>query len=267
MSVPILDASAWREFRGKPANAGLNETTHLAKIADTSGKLHDCFVKLLPMDGPALLCEALGWLLARKSDVSCPAFGAIVLVPVDELRKCGPLPSKFDGMPLCPAWCSEIVAGKSVRQIHKMFYFIARKNCLRSKDARKIAAFDQWSDLRDRNFGNVIQSSKGGYVAIDHESLLHDLLWVPTGRGFEERSLMIEARKALSTADFQRFQVDMANAANGHAQALADAKADLADIIAKLIPDHAPAVTQAIVQTLDQRAQSGWLSNILGVIA
>jgi len=194
MSVSILDASAWREFRGKPANAGLNETTHLAKIADASGKLHDCFVKLLPMGGPALLCEALGWLLARKSDVSCQAFGAIVLVPVDELRKCAPLPSKFDAMALCPAWCSEIVAGKSVRQIHKMFYFIARKNCLR-KDARKIAAFDQWSDLRDRNFGNVIQSRKGGYIAIDHESLLHDLLWVVTGCGFEERSLMVEAAK------------------------------------------------------------------------
>ncbi|GGE81943.1 hypothetical protein [Massilia psychrophila] len=267
MSVPILDASAWREFRGKPGNAGLNETTHLARIADASGKIHDCFVKLLPLDGAALLCEAIGWLLARKSDVSCPAFAAIVLVPVDKLRKCGPLPSKFDGMALCPAWCSEIVAGKVVRQIHKMFYFTARKNCLRSKDARKIAAFDQWGDLRDRNFGNVIQSSKGGYVAIDHESILHDLLWAPTGRGFEERSLMVEARKALSTADYQRFQVDMAHAANGHAQALVDAKADLADIISKLIPEHAPAATQAIVQMLDQRGQSGWLSNNLGVIA
>ncbi|BCO27078.1 hypothetical protein MIZ03_1965 [Rhodoferax lithotrophicus] len=267
MSVPILDSSAWREFRSKPANTGINETTHLAKIADTTGKLHDCFVKLLPLDGPALLCEAIGWLLARKSDVACPAFGAIVMVPVPELRKYCPLPPKFDGMDSCPAWCSEIVAGKSVRQVHKMVFFISRKNCLRSKDARKIAAFDQWSDLRDRNFGNVIRSSNGGYVAIDHESLLHDLLWVPTGRGFEERSLLVEARNALSVTDFQRFQMDMASAANGHAQALIDAKADLADIIAKIIPAHASAATQMIVQTLDNRAQSGWLSTTLGVIA
>ncbi len=181
-------------------------------------------------------------------------------------RKCAPLPTKFDGIDLCPAWCSEIVAGKAVRQVHKMVFFLARKACLRSKDARKIAAFDQWGDLRDRNFGNVIQSSRGGYVAIDHESLLHDLLWVPTGRGFEERSLLVEARSALTPQEFQRFQVDMANAAKGHAQALDDARADLGDIIAKLIPAHAPAATQAIVQTLDQRAQSGWLSNNLGVI-
>lgn len=32
MSVPILDASAWREFRGIPSGQGLNKTTHLAKL-------------------------------------------------------------------------------------------------------------------------------------------------------------------------------------------------------------------------------------------
>lgn len=267
MSVTILDASSWREYRGKPASAGLNETTHMAKIADVSGKLRDCFVKLLPGPGPALLCEALGWILARNSDVSCPDFGAIILVPVDELRKSQALPGHLDGVSICPAWCSEVVSGKAVRQVHKMTFFLAKKNCLRSRDARKIAAFDKWSDLRDRNFGNVIQSGKGGYVVIDHESLLHDLLWVPSGRGFEERSLLVEARKALTPADFQRFQVDMAGAAKGHAQALKNAQADLQDIIAKLVPGQTAAATQAIIQTLEQRAQSGWLSNILGVIA
>jgi len=267
MSVPILGADSWREYRGKPASAGLNETTHLAKVADTVGKLRDCFVKLLPDNSPALLCEALGWILARKSGVSCPEFGAILLVPVDRLRKSQALPASLDGVALCPAWCSEVVAGKAVRQVHKMAFFLARRNCLRSRDARKIAAFDKWSDLRDRNFGNVIQSGQGGYVAIDHESLLHDLLWAPTGRGFEERSLLVEAERSLGAADFQRFQVDMASAANGHAQALQDAQADLQEIIGKLIPAHAAAATQAIVQTLDQRAQSGWLANSLGVIA
>lgn len=265
MSVQILDASSWREYRGKPASAGINETTHLAKIAEPSGKLRDCFVKLLPGPGPALLCEALGWLLAKASDVSCPEFGAIVLVPVNDLRKSQPLPPQFDSMAICPAWCSEVVSGNAVRQVHKMQFFLAKKNCLRSKDARKIAAFDQWSDLRDRNFGNVIQSSKGGYIAIDHESLLHELLWIPSGQGFEERSLLVEARKAMSVADYQRFQVDMANAAGGHAQALSDVKADLEDIIGKLIPANASAKS-VIIQTLDQRAQAGWLASSLGVI-
>ncbi|ADG14235.1 hypothetical protein BC1002_0127 [Paraburkholderia atlantica] len=266
MKVPILDASAWREYRGKPGSSGINETTHLAKVADVSGKLHDCFVKLLP-DGPALLCEAIGWLIARESDVACPAFGAIVLVPVEELRKCQPLPSSFDGVKLCPAWCSEVVAGKAVRQLHKWAFFLARHSCLRSNDARKIAAFDLWSDLRDRNFGNVIQSTKGRYVAIDHETLLHDLLWIPAGRKYEERSLLVEARKALSGVGFQRFQVDMADSAKGHANALQNAQSDIVDIVAKLVTGNATAATQAILQALAQRAQSGWLANQLGVIA
>lgn len=267
MSVPILDASAWREYRGKPANSGINATTHMAKVADTTGKLRDCFVKLLPTDTPALLCEAIGWLLARKSDLSHPAFGAIILVPVEELRKCSPLPPEFNGMTLCPAWCSEVVSGKTVKQIHTMAFYVSRKNCLRSKDARKIAAFDQWSDLRDRNFGNVIASANGGYVAIDHETLLHDLLWLPAGRRYVEWSLLNEAKSSLDAASIKKFQVDMANAAKGHAKALQDAKADLADIVAKIAPTNATALTLSIEQTLDQRSQPDWLSNKLGVIA
>lgn len=266
MSVSILDPSAWREFRGRPTNSGINETTHLAKVADQSGKLYDCFVKLLPLDGPALLCEAIGWLLARKSDLLCPAFGAIVLVPVPELRKCCPLPSKFDGMDFCPAWCSEIAAGKTVRQIHKLKYYLARKAFLRSTDARKIAAFDKWTDLRDRNFGNVIQSSKGGYVVIDHESLLHQLLWMPINQGFEEKSLLAEARSSLSQTEFRQFQLDMANSAIGHAQALKNAQADIEEIIGQMLSSHAAGVSQRVIQTLEQRSQPGWLSNFLGVI-
>ncbi len=239
----------------------------MAKVADTTGRLRDCFVKLLPTNTPALLCEAIGWLLARKSDLAHPAFGAIILVPVEELRKSGPLPPEFNGMALCPAWCSEVVSGKTVKQVHTMAFYVSRKNCLRSKDARKIAAFDLWSDLRDRNFGNVIASVKGGYVAIDHETLLHDLLWLPAGRKYLERSLLNEAKSALDAVGIKKFQVDMANAAKGHSKALQDAKADLADIVAKLEPVNATALTLSIEQTLDHRSQPDWMSNKLGVIA
>lgn len=267
MSVAILDSSAWREYRGRPANSGRNETTHLAKIADSTGKLHDCFVKLLVPNGPALLCEAMGWILAKASGVPCPAFAAIVMVPVGELRKYGSLPAQFDGMSLCPAWCSEVIAGKSVRQVHKMLFFIARGNCLRSKDARKIASFDHWSDLRDRNLGNVIRSANGGYVAIDHETLLHDLLWLPCGIRFEERSLLVEARAHLSTADFQRFQMDMAGAANGHAQALDEARDDLRDIIGKILSVDPAPIEESVMTALHRRSQPGWMSDELRVIA
>lgn len=267
-TVPVLDASAWREFRGVPASAGANPTTHLAKVADPSGKLHDCFVKLLPQ-GPALLCEALGWTLARASGVPCTAFGAILIVPLGELRKSVKLPPALDGAAFWPAWCSEVVGGKSLRQVHKWAFFIAKRNLFRSQDARKIAAFDKWTDLRDRNFGNVIRSPKGGYVAIDHETLLHDLLWVPIGTTWGQRCLTIEAGKALSDVDFRRFQVDMANAANGHAPALAAVQSDIDAIIAKIVtvPAAAAQLSQTISSALTQRSQPGWMASHLQVIA
>lgn len=220
MSLPVLDTSAWREFRGTPGSKGINQTTHLARVADSDGRVRDCFVKLLPLEYPALLGEAIGWLLARASGVSCAPFAAIVLVPLDELRKSSALPTRFDGLPSCPAWCCEVVRGKSLTHIHTWGFLLslAQKSCLLSKDARCIASFDVWTDLRDRNFGNVIRS-KSGYVAIDHETILHDLLWPPSGRTFEPRSLLAQAKQSLSKADFQRFQVDMANAAKAHAAA------------------------------------------------
>lgn len=266
MSVPILDASAWREFRGIPSNLGVNKTVHLAKIADTSGKLHDCYVKLLPLNYPNLLGEAIGWLLTRSANVPCVSFAAIVLVPLDELRKSTVLPSEFDGVAECPAWCCEVVSGKSVRQIHKWLFWLARRKCLNSIDARKIASFDMWTDLRDRNFGNVIRSQNGGYVSIDHESILHDLIWLPFG-AFELRSLLEEARQHLLPLDFQRFQLDIANAAKDHENGLTAARADLIDIIDKIYPAHSHTLTPAILNLLNQRAQAGWIANTLGVIA
>jgi len=268
MSVPILDASAWREYRGRPGNPGINVSTHLAKIADETGKERLCYVKLVPRPiSPALLCEALGWVLAGHAEVKRAEFAAIVMVDVAILRKSQPLSPEFDTLTFCPAWCSQAVAGSAVRdQTKRMDFMASRKAFLRAQDSRKIAAFDQWSDLRDRNFGNVIRSDKGGYASIDHETMLYDTLWIPAGLGFEQRCLMGQARKALDSREFKRFQVDMAKAAEGHASAFAKAKADLEALIELILDDPTPA-KGSIVSTLDARSQQGWLANKLGVIA
>ncbi len=267
MSVPILDASAWRIFRGPPSNFGLNKTTHKADVADAEGKLHRCYVKLMPDNGsPGLLCEAIGWLLARSSHLAYPAFGAILLVPVDKLRECMTLPAEFDSKDVCAAWCSEVVPGKTLILHSKPFLF-GGKDFLKSSDAPKIAAFDQWCDLRDRNYGNVIVSAKGRYVVIDHETLLHESLWVPTGEAYEERSILENAKGKLAAADMDRFKGHMVNAAKGHGPALQDAAADLADIIVQLYPTDGEARGNSIRQTLDVRSQTDWLSTKLGIIS
>lgn len=267
MSVPILDASAWREFRGKPSNSGINETTHLAKIADSTGKLRDCYVKLIHLDYPGLLGEAIGWLLARSSGVSCVPFAAIVMVPLNELRKNVELPTEFDGVIEYPAWCCE-VAGSAVKQINKWSFWLSRRNCLNSKDARQIASFDQWADLRDRHFGNVIRGAGGNYISIDHETIIYEVLWLRrTTRRYSLNSLLETARKELSCAKFLRFQVDMVAAASKHSSGLAAASGDIADITRIIYPDYADGLIPEIYGALDERSQPNWLADKLGVIA
>lgn len=267
MIVPILDSSAWREFRGVPSSSGINETTHLAKIADTNGNLRDCFVKLLPLNYPALLGETIGWLLANASGVACSDFGAIVFVPLNELRNSIKLPVEFDHLSECPAWCCELVSGKSVRQIHKWLFWLARKNCLNSKHAREIAAFDCWTDLRDRNYGNVIRSSGGGYVSIDHETILHNILWEPLGRSYKSWSLLAEAKTHLSSSDFHHFQLDMANAAKKHFNGFSAVKNDIAYAVNAFYPTPSATLTLTILNQLEEQAKAGWLADELGVIA
>lgn len=267
MSVSVLNPTAWREFRGTPSCPGVNNTTHLAKISDTTGKLHDCYVKLLPTNTPALLGEAVGWSLARAADVSCAPFAAIVMVPLAQLRKNITLPPEMDGWDVCPAWCCELVPGNSMRQIHKWLFMLALRKCLRSHDVREIAAFDYWSDLRDRNMGNVIRSQGGGYIAIDHETILHDILWPPAGKIFYERSLLAEAEKALSAEELKKFHGGMALAADKHLDALSEVGAEIDRLIQMIYPHLAATLTPRVMKMLKTRAQKGWLAAEIGVIA
>lgn len=266
MTIQILDSNAWREYRGQPGGIGKNKTTHLARIEDAFGGMHDCVVKLLPLKEPSLLCEAIGWLLAKTSGVTSPAFGCIVVVPLDRLRRSHQLPTEFDGVKECPAWCCELVRGKSVLQVHRWIFWLAKKMCLQSKDARIIASFDAWMDLRDRNFGNVVRSLNGGYVSIDHETLLHDLLWPRAGKIFHERSLWKEAQNHLSAKDYAKFEIDMALAAKEHNPAFELVWDEVESIVKRIYPAQAPILVPEILQFIDQRAQEGWLSTELGVI-
>lgn len=266
-SIPVLHQSSWREFRGVPQNAGINPTTHLATVADQQGTLRSCFVKLLH-DSPALLCEALGYILAEASGVSCPPFGAVLLVPVDKLKQHVSLPDELAKLQVCPAWCCELVAGKSVRQINTWDFFYNVDALFRSKHAYKIAAFDQWTDLRDRNFGNVIRSDGGRFTAIDHETLLHDVVWLPSGVAWEKRCLTEEAKSRLKNDDFKRFQVSMSEESERHAAALNDAAFAVDQTINMLSPPGlASHLKQTILAMLEQRSQPGWMSQHLKVIA
>src|SRR5882762_3690386 len=70
--IPILPATAWREFRGAAANRGQNHTTHRALIADPTGRAHKCFVKASPSGNPMVLTESIAWMIAGGVGATAP---------------------------------------------------------------------------------------------------------------------------------------------------------------------------------------------------
>ena len=267
MPIPILDATAWREYRGQPGRAGMN-STHIATIADASGFERLCFVKLAPDPNmPTLLCEAMGWVLAGHAGLTRPPFVAIVMVDVAKLHKSQALPSKVvnSGEPFCAAWCSQALAGKSVSQPNMGDLITDRKAFLRAMDSRKIAAFDEWTNLRDRNLGNVIRMNKGGYGVIDNETFLYDYLW-PKSIALNSNRLIVDAKTALDSKNYTRFKVEMANAAKGHTGALASAEVDLESILRLIVPSALTA-KETIFSLLEGRCKDDWLQKRLQVMA
>jgi hypothetical protein len=267
----ILPPSAWIEFRGVPNLKTLNEgALHFALVKDPDGNEHKCVVKLIDLTTSAgLLCEGLGWLLAQASGVNVPAFAAVLRVPIGKLENSMKLPSFVSGHSEYLAWCVEVVDGKALLQVHKWIFWLARLKCLYAKNTPVIAAFDYWADNRDRNYGNVIRSKDGQYVAIDHESLLDQVVWQRYfGLSFKKNSLLDEAELRLSPHRVHKFKCEMGLAAEGHANAIKSTNAASLTFVQNIIPDaaFAKSLWTEIEIFLTSRAQSGWLSGELGVI-
>jgi hypothetical protein len=211
----------------------------------------------------------LGWLLAQAAGGNVPAFAAVLRVPLVELGKSMTLPAFVAGYPEYLAWCVEVVEGSAVSQVNRWMFWLARARCLHAKNTPVIAAFDYWADNRDRNYGNVIRSRDGQYIAIDHESLLHDVVWRKYyGMEFTLNSLLQEARLRLPASQLHRFQCDMALAAEKHAIAIQAMKTVGVKFVSDIVPD--PALSAQLwteIETfLALRAQIGWLAGELGVI-
>jgi|CXWL01.1.fsa_nt_gi hypothetical protein len=268
--INILPSTAWREFRGVPSRHGLNPTTHLALIADLNGIEHKCYLKFIDLHhSPGLLCEGLGWLFAKAAGVNVPEFAAIVMVPIQQLSRSVNLPSWLKGQAEYPAWCVKVVDGKSVAEVHKWMFWLRRNKCLNAKETPTIAAFDIWTDNRDRNYGNVIRSNGGLYVAIDHESLLHDLTWKAIyNLEFDERSLLKEAESRFSPDRYHKFKCDVALAADNHEVAFNNASIDAKMFFFTVIPDASNHISiwNNIQNQLIKNSSAGWMSNRLGVI-
>jgi hypothetical protein len=267
----ILPSSCWVEFRSAAIIKTLNEAAlHFAIVRGADGKERKCAVKLIDMQtSPGLLCEGLGWLIAQAAGVNVSSFAGVLMVPIAELGSSMALPNFVHGHSEYPAWCVEVVAGTDLSQVHKWIFWVARIKCLLAKNTAVIAAFDYWTDNQDRNYGNVIRSKSGQYIAIDHESLLHEAIWRKYfGIQFTLNSLLREATLHLPPSRLHEFKFNMALAANIHEAALHQLKAAASQFVHAIIPDAAFAsrIWSEIDAFLAPRAANGWLANELGVI-
>lgn len=267
--IPILPSHAWVEFRGLPKTKGLNQTTHLASIKAPDGRLHRCYVKMVPPDWPTPLTEAIAWLLAEALDLPRPMFAAIVTVPIPKLRQHMPLDQHWLKHNEYLAFCAEVVDGKSPVQGWRWTAWYRLKKFYQRQEVRRISAFDQWLENQDRHAGNLLKRANGECVPIDNEHVLYSLLWASVGIAFGHNSLLNEATKYMSPEGLKRFKVEMANFGKQHEQAFNIANSQLEATVKALVRD--PVIAETIWQTvsnfLQARAKPEWMPAQLGVIA
>ena len=266
--IPILPATAWREFRGEPAQKGLNKTTHLAMIEDPSGKWHRCYVKGCPPNWATPLTEALGWLLAEALNLPRPEFAALVMVPLDKLRQNMQMDQHWLNYPEMLSFCASAVDGKAASQGWKWLAHLHAKRLYKRPEVARISAFDQWVDNQDRNTGNLIVKPGGDYVPIDNEFILYSLLWAKMSFNITHNSLLAGGAQHLSSSEYARFKVEVAREGKLHNGALSTVEPKLEQAIFSLISNStaANAMWINIQQFLASRAHPDWLSTQLGVI-
>jgi hypothetical protein len=266
----ILPSSSWVEFRGVPKVKTLHASEiHFAIVKDLGGKDRKCAVKFIDLQtSNGLICEGVGWLLAKACGVNVPPFASILMVPIQKLSNSMAVPTWLHGYNEYPAWCLEIVEGDVVAHVHSWSYWLSVGNCLKAKNTPVLASFDLFADNRDRNFGNVIKSTDGKYVAIDHELLLYELLHLPMNRQFKLNSLLEFAEQTLTAELFLKFKCEMATAVSMHESAILSIQSDAMAFLATIISDSSQSQFwwSTIESFLISRAQVGWMSNKLGVI-
>lgn len=267
--LPILPETAWREFRSAPKTRGQNHTTHQALIADASGREHKCFVKASPVGNPMPFAEGLAWLVADALDLPRPKFAALLLLPVQKLRRSMPLDQHWMATEHALAFCSSAVDGKHINSPWQWLARIRVARAFSHEDVARIAAFDMWVENQDRHAGNLLRTKAGEYIPIDNEYALYSLVWVAAGFTCASQSLRAQALAMLKPAGYAKFEVSMLLAAKKHKGAFIQCTPSLQKFIMTFVADPVAAThaTAAIVEFLGQRAHPDWLANELGLIS
>lgn len=265
--IEFLPEGAWREFRGIPKQRGLNQTTHLALIEDSSGKTHKCYVKMSPMTWPTPLTEALAWLISGALEIPRPGFAAVLEVPIHKLSRHMVLDQHWLTKQTAIGFCAKAVEGDLLAEHWSWMSKLRKKGLYNAEATARVSAFDQWVENQDRHEGNVIPSKEGAFVPIDNELILYSVLWTGIA-SFNHNSLLEGAKRYLKQEELDKFIRNMALASSRHETALDRVRLDLKDTTSTLIPDPnvANSVWTQIESFLRDRAPSSWMNKHLGVL-
>jgi hypothetical protein len=261
--IHLLPDTAWREFRGVPKKGGLNRTTHIAGVEDSSGQIHRCYVKICPPNFASPITEAVAYLLLESLGLPRPDFAALILVTLAKLRAHLQLDQHWlNYPPFVLGFCASEVVGKGPA-------LRWTKRALNRPDTAKLAAFDLWIENQDRNSGNVLRASDGSLVPIDHEYSFYSQVWhgkVPFSISL--KTLFMDAAAILKTADNDSFRVAAAVQFDHHGNALASAAPDIQGLLTKIISDASQAniFFAQLNSFLALRAPKSWAAGQLGVI-
>ncbi|MGJ8686120.1 MAG: hypothetical protein ACSHWQ_01485 [Spongiibacteraceae bacterium] len=178
MPVKLLPDSAYRGVEAAdPDEVGRSYGTHVASVKFEEGVISPAYVKFCGPKERPLFNEVLGYLLAHHLEIRQPRFGAVIIVPVEKLRKTTNLvPNWVPRQKNYPAWCTEVVQAKSLniqynlcaqKMVDKYFEIFKSSKSWYSS----VAAFDEWVMNTDRNAGNILQLSPKVFSIIDHGRL------------------------------------------------------------------------------------------------
>ena len=188
---PLRDAAAAGEsvlFRGK---------------VEVDGEASRCYIKPFPpltkqasgapAENRSVISEALGYILAKSCGFSVARTAGIIIlrqdqIPTAALEKLAAQSPSGDAEPEYLAWFSEDMrlsplivecpsdAPELVRQ--RNLSRVA-SDLANHKKSPGIASFDEWIENSDRHLGNLLGSSDGDLILIDHGRIFRTPAWSP----------------------------------------------------------------------------------------
>jgi hypothetical protein len=230
--------------------------THGARVASPLLGRRDVFVKYyvdLGKPNRGLVNEAIGYLLAKASDLPVASDAFIVHVPGQRLLEAHPKLEKIIcTTDLYPCWATSAVEGAvSKRNQRQVIEALKRWDF-----CPRMLAFDDWVMNADRTTENVVSSGKKQITLIDHGHIGGSLNWMPDLLA-SDASIAAQIHRLLWPNGLPKeISNHIVEEARRHEQIFASVRSRVRSVLDLLIEE--PDAASAFEAFLQQRANGGY---------